>query len=305
MHWFPRFSILKTRKHDVRFAVSFFLLAGLIPSPALAQAKVRVDSPSLKKANRESKPTEASSDHFYVQASAGGPSAESMLKLCESLRNELQQTWGGKEPPQSWQPKCQVVVHATRAEYLKIVGPGGSQTTGSSLIEVESGKVTSRRIDLLLEPQGIVSALPHELTHVILADRFNGRQPPRWLDEGIAMLADTREKQLLHERDCRDAIASNQAIPLGELLRLSEFTSAAQVPAFYGQSLSLVHMLATKDKPEKLIDFALDAIDQGYDQALQNHYGIEGANKLERQWRRHAASNSPSLQQLVKVSHQP
>lgn len=294
----------------MRLAVSLFLLSGLVSSQALAQSQVRVDSsPSLKatgqKTNRESKPTEASSDHFHVRSPADGPSAESVLKLCESLREELQQTWGGNDPPQSWQPKCQVVVHATRAAYLKIVGPGGSQTTGSSLIQLEAGKIVSRQIDLLLDSQGTVSALPHELTHVVLADRFGGRQPPQWLDEGIAMLADTRGKQLLHERDCRDAIAANQALPMAELLRLSEFTSAGQVAPFYGQSLSLVHMLATKDQPAKIVKFALEALDQGYDQALQKHYGIESVDELERLWRRHSTSHAASSQQLVKISYQP
>lgn len=287
----------------MRIAAFLLLVTSLIPLQALAQSEV--DKRSTPKTNLKNEPTEASSDHFQVRSPAGGPSASSMLKLCESLREELQQVWGGSNPPSSWQPKCEVMVHATRAAYLKVVGPGGSQTTGSSLIQLESGKISSRRIDLLLDREGAVSALPHELTHVILADRFGGRQPPQWLDEGIAMLADTRGKRLLHERDCRDALATNHALPIAELLRLSEFTSAEQVPAFYGQSLSLVQMLATKGKPTTIIDFALDAVDQGYDRALQNHYGIEGVDSLEHQWRRYATSDASSLQQLVKVSYQP
>lgn len=289
----------------MRIAASLLLLISLIPLQALAQSRVQVDKRPVQKTNLKNEPTETSSDHFHIRSPAGGPSATSMLKLCESLREELQQVWGGDDPPSSWQPKCHVVVHATRAAYLKIVGPGGSQTTGSSLIQFESGKICSRRIDLLLDSQGAASALPHELTHVILADRFGGRQPPQWLDEGIAMLADTRGKQLLHQRDCRDTLAANHALPISELLRLSEFTSAEQVPAFYGQSLSLVQMLATKGKPAKIIDFALEAMDQGYDRALQIHYGIEGVDSLEHQWRRYATSDASSVQQLVKVSYQP
>ena len=45
------------------------------------------------------------------------------------------------------------------------------------------------------------------MTHVVLADLLNGRQPPRWADEGMAILADTRDKQLLHERDLTAAVA--------------------------------------------------------------------------------------------------
>ena len=33
-------------------------------------------------------------------------------------------------------------------------------------------------------------SLGHELTHVLLADLFPNQTLPRWLDEGIAILAD-------------------------------------------------------------------------------------------------------------------
>ena len=52
-----------------------------------------------------------------------------------------------------------------------------------------------------------MTALPHELTHLILADRFSPRQVPRWSDEGMAVLADPAEKQRLHLRDLRQALA--------------------------------------------------------------------------------------------------
>ena len=40
----------------------------------------------------------------------------------------------------------------------------------------------------------LASGLPHEVTHVILADLFPQQQIPRWADEGMAVLTEPREK---------------------------------------------------------------------------------------------------------------
>ena len=173
-------------------------------------------------------------------------------------------------------PRRQMMIHGSRASYLAAVGQAGRQTSGCSFIQLDAGKVISRRIDLLVDPTGAFPALPHELTHVILADRFRGRQPPHWLDEGVAMLADTQPKQLLHDRDCREANRRGTALPIGEILHLQQFTSADQMPAFYGQSLSLVRMLSARKKPESLIPFALDASRSGLRKCIET--------TLQHQW---------------------
>lgn len=136
---------------------------------------------------------------------------------------------------------------------------------GSSLIRAEKGRILTRRIDLLVSEHSGLPALAHELTHVVLADRFGGRQPPRWVDEGIATMADPTEKRMLHYRDCHHALRSGTALRLIEVLDLEQFTSAQQVPAFYGQSLSLVHFLSEQVQPQTVIDFAEAAMDHGYD----------------------------------------
>lgn len=249
---------------------------------------------------------EARSEHFHVRSFSGGPAAGSLLELCENLRVELRRVWGMTENAASWEPRCEIVLHASMASYLGEVGPGGAQTKGCSLIELDAGRIARRRIDLTIEQDGSVPALPHELTHVVLADRFAGRQPPHWFDEGIAMLADTREKQLLHMRDCRDALGTGRSLPLAQLLMLETFSSADQRPAFYGQSLSLVQMLAEQDKPHKLIDFAIDSMNHGYAPALQTHYGIASIAELETRWRAFVASQAQSPHRpLLTVQFKP
>ena len=73
------------------------------------------------------------------------------------------------------------------------------------------------------------TALSHELTHVVLADRFAGRQPPRWFDEGIATLADSTEKRALHHRDCCAAVRSGTFLRLVDVFRFDGFSTTEQV----------------------------------------------------------------------------
>lgn len=227
-------------------------------------------------------------------------------KMCESLKEELSTLWGIAPSKQPWNPRCEIVLHATLQSYINEVGQEGAQTKGCSYIGLDNGRIVARRIDLVLEKDGSLSALPHELTHVVVADRFGGKPVPHWFDEGIAMLADTREKQILHERDCHEAIIANKTLELSKLLTLEQFDSAEQMPAFYGQSLFLVHMLAQQKSPTQLLDFAVDATKIGYDTSLKKHYGIEGVKALEDRWKAHVKEDkAPSKFAIVKLDQPP
>ncbi|MFO0915891.1 MAG: hypothetical protein U0795_23230 [Pirellulales bacterium] len=234
------------------------------------------------------------SDSFRVISNSAEHASSYVLERCEQLKETLQRVWLGDSSPASWRPRCQIVVHTERAGYLRAVGPQGQQTLGSSWIEFDSGRPAVRRIDLLADNQGNLSALAHELTHVVLADRFQGRQPPRWLDEGVATMADSSDKRLLHRRDCRYALETGSALRLVEVLHLESFHSAEEVPPFYGQSLALVDFLASKGAPGTIVDFAESAMNHGYDHALRLHYDIPSVAALEQLWRKHAHSGAPA-----------
>ena len=54
------------------------------------------------------------------------------------------------------------------------VGAAGSKTVASSLVDRQSQRIASRRIDIRVHESGWhAAALAHELTHVVLADRFS------------------------------------------------------------------------------------------------------------------------------------
>jgi len=248
-----------------------------------------------------------SSEWFEIESFQNGPSADKVLALCEDLRKELCRVWGGNDHNPVWESRCKIRLHPNRTSYLQKVGPNGGQTSGCSLIQMELGKVIRREIELLLNHSGELPALPHELTHVIVADKFGGREPPRWLDEGIATLSDTITKQNLHHRDCNEVVHSGRSIPIQQLVNLDSFSSPNQMPAFYGQSLLLVRMLAERNGPAKVIEFGNDMLDRGMDASLKEHYAIDNVDHLEKVFRAYVIHKSTMETQgsLVSVKYKP
>ena len=227
---------------------------------------------------------QATSENFVVTSRHRAHDARQVADFCEHRRTSLQLQWSGSKG-QAWMPRCQVVVHANQNSYLAAVGAGGGQTFGSSLIAFGSNKQPSKRqIDFRGDSHYGIGSVPHELTHVVLADLLGGRQPPRWADEGMALLADDVEKQRLHRRDLRDAYARRTAFRAVELLALEDHPHPARVAAFYGQSHSLAGFLMARDKPATFVGFLRDVLDHGYDAALRRRYDIADVAELERLW---------------------
>lgn len=239
---------------------------------------------------------------IVVRSYPGGPIASEVLREAATLRRDATERWCSGLSVEPWRPRCEIVLHATRSRYLRSVGSAGGQTTGSSLIDSSDGAILRRRVDLLVDGEGRCPALKHELTHVVLADWFRGSQPPPWADEGIATLADGAEKQALHRRDCRQALADGSAMHMVELVQLEQLSSREQAAAFYGQSLSLVAFLAERAEPNRLLPFVDLAESSGYDHALREVYAINGMGDLQGQWVRHELAKSDNLTHQVLQS---
>jgi hypothetical protein len=209
-----------------------------------------------------------------------------VARHAECLRNEFAAHWLESAEPPQWKEKCAIFVHAHRASYVAAVGRGGERTIGASLVKQERGRITGRRIDLLGDSNNVlVASLPHELTHVTLADRFPLARLPRWADEGVALLCDPTEKQARHRAALLAAMHKGELLGVGELLSLDAYP-AGRWSAFYGQSASLAEFLIERRSPAEFLRFLELASAKGYDEALQAGYGIHDITELDRQWRR-------------------
>ncbi|HUY34696.1 MAG TPA: hypothetical protein VMV69_18265 [Pirellulales bacterium] len=223
------------------------------------------------------------SARFRVCCLGALPADCKLAPAIEALRTSLSQKWLGDVAVAAWQPKCDVILHTRLGAYLQAV-PGGARTVGSSLIEVEHGRIVTRRIDVRADlPGWLNAAVGHELTHVILADVFANGVVPQWADEGMAVLADTAEKQLLHLRDLHIARRQGNHLRMVELFTLAGHPGERQA-AFYGQSASVVKFLVARGTPEQFVRFVQASSNEGYDRALRDVYQIHGVGELERHW---------------------
>jgi len=226
--------------------------------------------------------------------------ATPVLQRCETVRATLIRQWL-PDQKQDWGSKCYVVIHPQAASYIQAVGRAAGETSGCTTVKELNGKILSRRIDLRADrPNPLNRTLPHEMTHAVLAEVTAAHKLPRWADEGMALLADTQEKQLGHHADLQRALANRSQMRVPTLLVSQEYPAVDQMQLFYGQSSSLTRMLIEQGSHAQFLQFAQDASQHGYDQALRKHYQIQGVLELERRWLKVAGQ-----QQVATVSQSP
>lgn len=232
----------------------------------------------------------AETPNFRVHCCTSPERLRELAEACERLKARCQTTWLG-ETSTSWQPRCEVVVHATVGTYCRTLGPGSERTSGCSTVRLDKGRVAERRIDLRSDAEDWLSeTLPHELTHVVLADRFTERRIPAWADEGIAMLAESPDKLQRRLNELRGVIAAGQSLKLRDLVSLENGPTPAARAAFYGQSVTLTGLLLEHGTPEQFVRFVESGQRDGYDKALREIYGRDSWSALDSEWRSFAAS---------------
>jgi hypothetical protein len=238
----------------------------------------------------------ATSTNFQVCSFQSAAEARHVALYCEEVRDLLSQVHGFTTEGAEWTPKCEVFLFVNKHKYGAVVGRESMETLGSSLVRPETGAVKSRRVDLRTDVADYLKeVLPHELTHILIADHFRDGPPPLWYDEGLALLADSQSKQSLHQRDLRNGINRGSTFSLASLLTAKAYPPSDKVGVFYGQCASMARCLRHLGPPEKIHDFARRSEQIGINLALQEAYGINGVTELEPMWRK-------SLNSQVTVS---
>jgi hypothetical protein len=244
----------------------------------------------------------AQTANFRVRWDGAEPGElRTLAASCEKLVSELKASWTAHRDSAAWLPQCEVVVHRGLSEYVAALGPGCEQTSGCTTIRIDQGHVVLRQIDLRADALDWWSeSLPHELTHVVLADRFSARRIPPWADEGIAMLAESRRKRSRRLTALRDVVSGGMTYELGDLLNVATSPPPALQTAFYGQSLLLVSLLMEWGTRQQLLQFVEASQSQGPDAALAAVYKDRPLGRLERE-----LSQALSGDRLLQVAQQP
>ena len=222
--------------------------------------------------------------------------AGQIADIAECTRIELYRTWYGGLPQSNWTPKCDIYVHNSAEQYARVTRQG-SASPGHSQTGIERGRIASRRVDLRRDGTDVLYAvLPHEITHVVIADRFTAKPMPRWADEGMAVLTEPLEKKRAHLRNLGDYMKRGHVYSASQLMTMADYPSGANWPMFYAESVCMVEFLVERGGAEKFIEFMEQSVRGGYESALNRVYGLAGFEELDRTW------NTHRTQQVAKAT---
>jgi hypothetical protein len=227
----------------------------------------------------------AASTNFVVRG-ASPARGRVIREHAESLRCELFAKLFAKVDPTPWRPRCEIHVHATEEAFAAAVGGPPADVRGATSLEFSGEKVVLRRIDVMGDGAEVIpDAFNHELTHVVLADHFVHAAPPRWADEGLALLFDSAEKQRRHEADFQEARRRGLAWSAAELVAMEDYPAdGSRTRVFYGQSASLVRWMIGRRDAATFVRFLDDLPVVGMEAALDRHYAVGSLDSVSSAW---------------------
>jgi hypothetical protein len=209
--------------------------------------------------------------------------AEQMLRAAEQARVAAFEKWAGVAAS-DWKPVCDVYLYPAAADYARATGKP-ADSPGYATLQTQNGTVVSRRLDFRAdEPSLLTGVLPHETTHLVLGDLFADAPLPRWADEGMAVLAESRARFDRYARTLHSWRRQGRLVPLTQLFARPEYPDAALITAFYVESVSVVDFLVGEKDPRAFVQFLRDVPKAGLDAALEKHYGCRGVADLQERW---------------------
>jgi hypothetical protein len=209
--------------------------------------------------------------------------AEQAAKTAETTRAQQAKRWGSTATRATWTPRCEIYLFPTPGEFARITGQPET-SPGFSTMEIQAGRISARRVNLRADhPQLIAAILPHEVTHVVLADLFTQQQIPRWADEGMAVLAEPLNDQINRTAELTGPLKEGRVFKLSELMAI-DYPSADAWSLYYAQSVSLTQFLVEQGTHEQFVRFVRGAQQKGVEDSLRSVYKIAGFSELENRW---------------------
>jgi hypothetical protein len=222
--------------------------------------------------------------NFSIYHNQSKEFARKVAEVAERTRRWVTRKWfdGIGE---DWDLRCVITLYATAQDYSRATGlPAASR--GRSYIRTDQGHVVGRCIDLHCDDTEtmLLTVLPHETTHVVLAGKFGKQQIPRWADEGMAMLSEPRERVELYLQNLPRYEQEQRLFHVRDLMQLTEYPESRYLGAFYAQSVSLVEFLNNERGASVFAQFLCEVGKDGYMAALKRHYGYRTFEELQAKW---------------------
>jgi hypothetical protein len=212
--------------------------------------------------------------------------AREAAEVVEAARTHLVEKWAGRQARGSWDPPCSIYLFPSEAAFESATGQPG-KCPGYSTTSLSAGRVVARRINARADAANLLTAvLPHEVTHIVLADVFPDYPIPRWADEGIAALSEPDSEQVRRDADLVEPMQSNKLFGIDQLLVI-DYPESEHWPLYYAQSIALVRFLVERSGPATFIEYLQRTRDLGADKALERCYAIRDRAELQRLWLAH------------------
>jgi hypothetical protein len=195
----------------------------------------------------------------------------------------------GQSPAAAWSPRCDIYLYSSATLFAQMTGQP-EDSPGFSTMGLSGNRIIARRVNLRADHPNLVTAvLPHEVTHVVLADLFPTQQIPRWADEGMAVLAEPPSEQQLRASDLSAPLASGRVFRMQDLMT-TDYPDGKYWGLYYAQSVSLTRFLVEQGTPAQFIKFLQASQRSNVETQLKQVYQIDGYADLQRRWAAHARS---------------
>jgi hypothetical protein len=220
--------------------------------------------------------------------------AERVGKAAEAVRAQQAKRWGSNATRVSWSPRCDIYLYPTARQFAQMTGQPET-SPGFSTMGMSGSRVTARRVNLRADhPQMLDAIMPHEVTHVVLADLFTQQQIPRWADEGMAVLAEPAAEQSNRCADLTGPLREGRIFKLSDLMAI-DYPNAEAWSLYYAQSVSLTQFLVQLGTPQQFVSFVRGAQKIGIEASLKAAYKIDGFPDLEQRWQEFATRQAGEL----------
>ncbi len=260
-----------------------------------------VPTTRLQGSNLDWSATPVQSLNFQVYFAGGDSShAQRVAKAAEEARAVQVRRWGVVSNG-GWSPKCEILLYPN-AESFSRDTQQPADSPGFSSMGMNAGRLVFRRVNLRVDHPNLIKAiLPHEVTHVVLADLFPRQQIPRWADEGLAVLAEPLSEQALRAADLEEPLKAGRLFRLNDLM-VMDYPQAEHWGLYYAQSVSLTRFLVDAGTPTQFIKFVQSAQESGFEPALRDVYAIDGYGALHDRWITYARAHVASAADVATSS---
>jgi hypothetical protein len=231
--------------------------------------------------------------------------AEPLVALCEKTGHTLRKRWLNDAAQKDWSPKCDIYLYPSGKEFERLTHTP-ADGWGFADLAVGEGRVWVRRLHLRSDDaEKCTAVLTHELTHVVLAERFTQKPIPRWADEGMAVLSEPAERQRDQLGWLVEEAGQRRLFGLRDLTRQQDVPrDRRQCDLFYAQSGALVDYLLTEHglSEARLMAFVEDCDSRGWDATVKKWFPETTTARFESSWKDWLASRHNDLLAQAETS---